>query len=181
MNNLSTTVLLLNKIKSGDNDALEQLIGIYYPILMKWAKGRLPFYRRDLAETSDIVHEALMSAMNKISKFNAKRAGAFFAYLRTIILNRIRREISQSEARPKAQASEALNHSQLRYSDHIGTLLQYDQALDQLNAEQREAVIMRFEFGLSYDELAKLIDKPSANAARMYISRCLLDLAKTMS
>ncbi|VAW33761.1 hypothetical protein MNBD_GAMMA01-2223, partial [hydrothermal vent metagenome] len=36
MNNLSTTVLLLNKIKSGDNDALEQLIGIYYPILMKW-------------------------------------------------------------------------------------------------------------------------------------------------
>ncbi|VAW45310.1 hypothetical protein MNBD_GAMMA02-1578 [hydrothermal vent metagenome] len=181
MNNLSTTVFLLNKIKSGDKTAAEQLVNIYYPILLKWAKGRLPFYRRDLTETSDIVHDALMSALNKIDHFNAERAGAFFAYLRTIIINKIHREVSQSARRPTAQAEELLNQSQLRHTDHIDTLLQYDRALSQLDEEQREAVIMRFEFGLSYDELAKLINKPSANAARMYVSRCLLNLAKTMS
>ncbi len=180
MSELSTTILLLSKIRSGDAAAIDELVKIYYPILHQWAKGRMPFYHRDLVETSDIVHEALMNAIKHIHKLKAERPGAFFAYLRTIILNRIRREISQSKVRPQAVGNE-LKQSQLRHSDHLDLLIQYDDALSRLDEEQREAVIMRFEFGLSFEEIADLIKKPSADAARMYIKRSLVELTQAMS
>jgi RNA polymerase sigma factor (sigma-70 family) len=180
MSELSTTIFLLNRIQSGDQSAIDQLVKIYYPILLNWAKGRMPFYHRDLVETSDIVHEALMSVIKKMDVLKAERTGAFFAYLRTTILNRIRREISQSKVRPQANAN-TLNQSQLLHSDHLDLLMQYDQALEQLDEPEREAVMMRFEFGLSFEEVAKLIDKPTADAARMFIKRSLLKLTQFMS
>ena len=179
MSELSTTVFLLNKIRSGDQAAVDQLVKIYYPIVLKWAKGRMPFYHRDLVETSDIVHESLMAVIKRIDVIKTERTGAFFAYLRTTIINRIRREISQSKARPQAVAQE-LQQSQLRHSDHLDLLMQYDEALEQLGDEEKEAVIMRFEFGLSFAEIAKLIDKPTPDAARMYIKRSLHQLTQSM-
>ena len=58
--------------------------------------------------------------------------------------------------------------------------MQYDEALEQLGDEEKEAVIMRFEFGLSFAEIAKLIDKPTPDAARMYIKRSLHQLTQSM-
>ena len=77
MSELSTTVFLLNKIRSGDQAAVDQLVKIYYPIVLKWAKGRMPFYHRDLVETSDIVHESLMAVIKRIDVIKTERTGAF--------------------------------------------------------------------------------------------------------
>jgi RNA polymerase sigma-70 factor (ECF subfamily) len=60
------------------------------------------------------------------------------------------------------------------------TLEQYESGLDQLNPDERQAVIARVEMGMSYDEIAALLDKPTANAARMTVVRALLRLAEEM-
>ena len=51
------------------------------------------------------------------------------------------------------------------------TLDEYDAALNRLKPDEREAVVARIELGLSYAEIAEMLDKPSANAARMAVVR----------
>ena len=56
----------------------------------------------------------------------------------------------------------------------------YEQALTRLKPEEREAVIGRVELGLSYDELALALEKPTADAARKAAQRALVRLAEEM-
>jgi DNA-directed RNA polymerase specialized sigma24 family protein len=53
-------------------------------------------------------------------------------------------------------------------------------ALSRLRPEDREAIIGRVELGLSNHELAEVLGKPTANAARMAVERALFRLAKEM-
>ena len=59
-------------------------------------------------------------------------------------------------------------------------LERYETALSRLRAMDREAIIGRIELGLTYDELAAALGKPSANAARMALERALFRLAHEM-
>jgi RNA polymerase sigma-70 factor (ECF subfamily) len=56
----------------------------------------------------------------------------------------------------------------------------YEQALERLKAEEREAIIARVELGYSYEELAAMLDKPTADAARKAAERALVRLAEEM-
>ncbi len=57
----------------------------------------------------------------------------------------------------------------------------YDRALESLGERQRQAIILRVEFGLTFPEIAAELDIASANAARMQVSRCLVRLAEVMA
>ena len=52
--------------------------------------------------------------------------------------------------------------------------------MDRLRPEEREAIVGRIELGLSYDELALALDKPTADAARKAAQRALVRLAGEM-
>ena len=55
-----------------------------------------------------------------------------------------------------------------------------DRGLGQLTDGQREAVILRVEFGYTYPEIASAIDAPSVDAARMLVVRGLEKLTEAM-
>jgi DNA-directed RNA polymerase specialized sigma24 family protein len=57
----------------------------------------------------------------------------------------------------------------------------YEAALQRLRPEEREAIIARVEMERSYQEIAISLGKPSADAARMAVSRALLRLAEEMN
>jgi RNA polymerase sigma-70 factor (ECF subfamily) len=61
------------------------------------------------------------------------------------------------------------------------TLERYHRALDRLEAQDREAIIARVELGQSWAEVAAALGKPSADAARMAVSRALKRLAEEMA
>ena len=62
------------------------------------------------------------------------------------------------------------------------TLLEsYEAALARLTERDREAVILRLEFGYSHAEIAVAIGSPSANAARMTVTRAFIRLAEEMA
>jgi hypothetical protein len=50
-----------------------------------------------------------------------------------------------------------------------------------LRAEDRDVIVARVELGYTNPEIAGLLKKPSANAARMALERALVRLAKTMA
>ena len=179
-----TSLGLLERARAGDTDALETLIARYLPRLQRWAHGRLPAWARDLAETQDLVQETLFQAFKRIDRFEVRREGALQAYLRQALLNRIRSEIRRVGRRPPAteldSQAEDLAPSPLDRAIGGEAVDRYEEALSRLRPEEREAIVGRIELGLTHEELAEALDKPTANAARMAVERALIRLAKEM-
>jgi len=180
---LQDTVTLLANIRSGDAHSRELLCEKFIPILNRWAHGRLPAYARNLLETSDLVQVTLVKAMAHIDRFEATREGAFLAYMRQILLNTIRDEIRTASRQPLQETFSETHFalpSTVEQSVGRELLDSYEKALMKLNQIQREAVILRVEFGYSFSEIADAINSASANAARMMVSRALVSLAECM-
>ncbi len=181
---LESTAALLDRIRAGDARARERLLARYLPVLGRWVHGRLPRGARGMADTADIVQVALYRALNRLEAFEYRHEGAFFAYLRQIVLNAIREEIRRSVRRPSAPetAEEPHDATASVVEQAIGRemLECYERALLGLTDEQREAVVLRLECGLSYPEIAEAMGKPSANAVRMLVVRALVPLAEAM-
>ena len=56
----------------------------------------------------------------------------------------------------------------------------YEEALQRLRPEEREAIIARVELGYTYQEMAEALGKPSPEAARKAAQRALVRLAEEM-
>jgi RNA polymerase sigma-70 factor (ECF subfamily) len=175
---------LLERARAGDREALNALFERHIPTLRRWASGRLPGYARDLGDTADLVQETVIDALKHLNRFEYRGEGALQAYLRQAVINRIRNELRRISRRGATEsldsAMTADGTSPLEAAIGQQTLEQYESGLDRLNPDERQAVIARVEMGMSYDEIAALLDKPTANAARMTVVRALLRLAEEM-
>ena len=56
----------------------------------------------------------------------------------------------------------------------------YEAAFNRLRPEDQQAIVARCEMGIGYKEVAAALKKPSPDAARMAVSRALLNLAREM-
>jgi RNA polymerase sigma-70 factor (ECF subfamily) len=178
-----STADLLYLYRSGDNAAREQLMRRFLPILRSWARGRLPQHARESAATDDLVQLTLVRALSHLDDFVPQREGAFLAFLRTIFLNQLRDEMRRSARSPDRTTLEdigVLAGSGSPLDSAVGqqALEAYEAALAELPLLDREAVLMRLEFGYEYAEIAVDLGLPSANAARMRISRAIEQLAE---
>ena len=137
-----------------------------------------------MADTEDLVQESLLEGIRRIDHFESRHEGAFLAYLRQILVNKLRAELR----RPRSQNYHE-NHENLDSVKALPLLddldreafLDYEKALSQLKSKAREAIILRFEFGLSFGEMAAVMGKASADAARMSVNRALRHLAAAMT
>ena len=178
------TADLIERARHGDQEAVEILFARHIPLLRRWATGRLPHWARDLADTGDLVQATALDAFRSLNKFEVRGDGALQAYLRHALMNRLRNELRRVSRKPvpamlesgvaddaQSPLDAAINREQLE---------KYSAALDQLPAEDREAIIGRLEFGLSYAELAELLGKSTPDAARKVVTRALVKLAERM-
>jgi len=181
---LESTESLLRRVRAGEEAARDILLCRYLVPLRKWAHGRLPRSARDLLDTDDLVHDTLVRTMRHLGSFIPDGDGAFLAYLRRVLLNRIHDQIRRAGRRPGQQPlTEALPaHGRTPLEDVMSTeiLENYDRAIDSLPANQQEAIMLRLEMGFTYEEIAQALGAPSANAARMIVARALIKLAETM-
>ena len=175
-----TTLDLLRKVKSGDGAALDQLIARYLPDLRRWTSGRLPRWARHAIDSDDLIQETLIHVFDRINTFEYRGEGALLAYLRQAIINRIRNQIRSAARRPRSEGIddrfEDRGPSPLEAAIGTEAIEVYDAALDRLQPSDREAVIARIELGLTYPELARALNKPSPDAARMAVTRALVQL-----
>jgi RNA polymerase sigma-70 factor (ECF subfamily) len=181
---LTSTIDLLDRFKQGDEHAVALLVERSLPPLKRWARGRLPQWARGLAETQDLVQDAVMRALPRLKTFEARHPGALQAYLRQAITNHIRDEIRKVNTRPTAtelrDSHADLGPSPLEEAIGHEGLERYEAALETLRPADREAIIARLELQQSYEEIAIAIDKPSPDAARMAVARAVKALIKAM-
>jgi RNA polymerase sigma factor (sigma-70 family) len=176
---------LLTRVREGDRDALEQLLRRYVPALRRWASGRLPRWARDMAETEDLVQDTVLKSLRRLDSFEYRHEGALQAYLRQAVMNRIRDECRRSSRRPgfgMLDQEELFDERLSPLEAAIGEerVLKYEEALQQLREEDRQAIVGRVEMDYSYEELAVMLGKPTSNAARVSVARALLKLAAKM-
>src|SRR5262245_53596922 len=178
---MESTTGLLDRARRGDPAARERLAERFLPRLLRWAHGRLPARARGALDTDDLVQVTLMKALQRLESFEPRGEGAFLAYLRQILLNSVRDELRRPP--PAERASEEIPDPRPPLVEEaIGRQFteRYEGALTALDERQREAVVLRIEFGYTHEEVAEALGCPSANAARMVVTRALLRLSELL-
>ena len=178
------TTTLLQRAKCGDAWARDTLMRRYRPRLKRLAHGRLPSRARGPLETDDLVQDTMMRALAHLDEFDPRHPGAFLAYLRQVLLNRIRDEARRVGRRPgHDDLDDNIEDDGPSPLDQLmgrDARERYDRCLLRLPEEQQQAVFLRLELGLSYQEMAEVLRRPTANAARLATARALVRLAKEM-
>ena len=178
------TIELLELVKHGDDAALDRLLQRCIPALRRWARGRLPQSARGMLETTDLVQDAVMAAMRHLNALDVRHQGALQAYLHQAVKNRIIDIVRQQQRRP--QQAEMPEHmvdertGPLERAIGIENMERYDRAVQRLRMSDREAIVLRLELQYEYEEMAVLLDKPSAAAARVAVTRAMKRLAEEM-
>lgn len=175
---------LLRSAKDGDEKALAELMGRYLPRLKRWASGRLPMHARSLLDTSDLVQETLLKVLQGLDRIEVRGPGAFQAFVRQAVLNRIRDELRWTKLRPGPEGvpETIADRASTPLENAIGTdvLDRYERALAALTEEERELLHLRIELDFDYDAIAGMTGRPSRDAARMAVQRALARLADAM-
>jgi RNA polymerase sigma-70 factor (ECF subfamily) len=175
---------LFRRAQDGDERALEELLTSYRASLQRWAHGRLPQWARDVADTEDLLQETLAQTLKQLPRLEIRDEDALHAYLRQAVLNRIRNELRRVSRHPgRADLQDvAQEGGQSPLEAAIGRerWKRYEDALATLPVSDREAIIGRLEIGLSFQELADVLRKPTANAARVAVTRAMVRLASRM-
>jgi RNA polymerase sigma-70 factor (ECF subfamily) len=178
------TLDLLDRIRNGDADALDDLLQRCIPALRRWAHGRLPSSARGMQDTNDLVQDTVIKVLRHLNSFDARHQGALLAYLRQAVMNRIRDVIRHKVRRPdQTELTDRIldeRTTPLEYAIGAENLARYEAALERLRPADREAIVNRLELQYSYEELAVALDKPSAAAARMAVMRAMKHLAEEM-
>ena len=185
---------LVERAQAGDQRAFEQLVSKYQRKL-----GRLlPRFIRDAAEVEDVSEEAFIKAYRALPSFRGD--SAFYTWLYRIGINTAKNYlVAQGRRAPTStefdseeaetfeladQLRDINTPESLTLSKQIGETV--NGAIDALPEELRTAIVLREIEGLSYEEIAAMMDCPIGTVrsrifrAREAVSlklRPLLDIA----
>ena len=175
---------LLKRARAGDPSALDRLFARYLPQLQRWAHCRVPSWARDGADTADFVQDSVIRTLRNLDSFEPQREGALLGYLRRSLLNRVRdqfRHAARHRAPEELKESTAdPGVSPLEFTVGEEERRRYSAALKTLRTADRRAIVACIELGYSYQQLALMLNKPSAEAARLAVRRALVRLGDAM-
>jgi len=177
--------LLFQRAQHGDSSALQVLFSRHVGPLQRWARGRLPRWARTVADTADLVQEALVQTLRRLGDFEPQGHSALQAYLRRSVDNRINDEFRRIARRGLASALDDAQPdgrpSPLEEAVAQETEDRYRAALGHLRPGDRRLVVARVELGYSLEQLALMTNRPRVDTARVALRRALERLALEMA
>jgi len=173
-----TTLYLLKRIRAGDGQARADLVQRIEPLLERFARGRVPSLLRHEQDTADLLQSTWLRVLDKLDGIRVDAPGDFFSYLRTVLLNGLREALRRHHRSPiDAKAVDSASDSMAAENVAIDDWLAYEQVLARLPQEQRVLLQMRFEFGMSFVEIAEEFDE-KPDAIRMRVNRAVQGIAE---
>lgn len=176
---------LLSRARAGDARALDRLFARYVPRLYRWAHRRVPLSARNAADTADYVQETVLHTLRRLDTFEPRHEGALLGYLRRALSNRVRDQFRHTARHPApVELDDRIpdgGRSPLDLAIGAEDRERYQNGLKRLRRADRQAIVASIELGYSYEQLAILLDKPSAEAARVAVRRALIRLGQVMS
>jgi len=156
---------LVERVKSGDTDALGVLYDRYAPLALAVAQRMVG----DRGTAEDLVHDAFVALWQKIGRFDASR-GTVRSWVLTIVRNRAIDRLRSSRVRRETDDPDempALTMGRDPTAEAAGGNLSAEQlraAIDELPPEQRQAVELAYFGGRTYREIAVLTGVPQGTA-----------------
>jgi len=152
---------LVERARTGERAAFDQLVARYQRRLLRLVLRLL----RDQAEAEDVVQEAFLRAYRALPRFRGD--AAFYTWLYRIALNGARNAILRRRQRGApaplpsqlpAPVPDAGTPESMLLSKQV--MLAIDAAMEAPPLELRSAIVLREIEGLSYEEIAQVMECP---------------------
>jgi RNA polymerase sigma-70 factor, ECF subfamily len=152
---------LVQRVLAGNHEACVELIGQYHA----------PIYRllvhlcRDAHLAEDLAQESFLAAWAKIGSFHAD--SSLKTWLHKIAYRKFIDDHRRQERTVATQSGGPIEQVQSRLPSPYDTAVVGEQthrlyqALDRLEPAQRDVLVLHYLQGLSYEELADMLDQPS--------------------
>jgi RNA polymerase sigma-70 factor (ECF subfamily) len=187
---------LLRHIRAGDRQAFEQLFARHQTYLHRLVELRLDPRLRSRVDPADVVQEAYLEALGRLSGYLERPALPFRLWLRQIACDRalkarrhhlgtarraLWREVPLPEQSSLVLARQLLagGSTPSQHLDQRELARRLRQAIEQLPEADREVVMMRHFEGLSNREVACLLGLDCAAASKRH-GRALLRLHRIL-
>jgi len=174
---------LVARVQKGDKRAFDMLV-LKYQYKVHAIVSR---YIKDFDEVNDVVQEAFIKAYRALAKFRGE--SAFYTWLYRIAVNTAKNYLVARNRRPPASDVDAgdadyyeggqrlqdiASPENLLYRDELEAVV--DQAIRDLPEDLRTAVTLREFEGLSYEEIAEVMDCPVGTVrSRIFRAREAID------
>ncbi len=158
--------LILKRAASGDEQAWQELLRLYSRRVFAMARSRLG--------NSDVAEEITQSVFATIATKLVSRdgevtgyveQGRFEAWLFRVTMNRVRDEVRRSRRRAVAVEPETIDASRAAPEDGpravpVDALGALREAMGTLSESDREVIELRHHAGLSFKQIAELVNEP---------------------
>ncbi len=147
---------LLRGARKGDHTALEQLCARCHPRLCRYVYA----LTRSRETAEDVAQDTLLAMLRALPDFRGHSLEKFDAWLLRIARNRVISEARRRKAVPLPEGFDPPDPAPLpgecvERAERRERILR---ALDSLDAEMREMVILRYEMELSYAQIAAALE-----------------------
>lgn len=150
---------LIKKTEPGSTDALEELIAIYYPEILKYCLWHTP----DRSSAEDATQETFLKAVRHMNTYVHK--GKFKAFLYKIAANTC---IDMARLKCTGNTSTEIIKDQLSYTEagfeESEENMQLKHLIQNLKTEYQEVIILRFRQDLTLREIAEITGVPLRTA-----------------
>ncbi|MCA9024613.1 MAG: sigma-70 family RNA polymerase sigma factor [Planctomycetaceae bacterium] len=182
----STPPELLARARSGDTQALGKLLELYRNSLCHQARQQLGSRLNSRVDYSDIVQETFLEAQRDFSGFRGECEAEWAGWLNRILENNLAEAVRRHDLVQKrsVRSERSLDDSKSpagplrkQLSDNEATpsrravqaeeTLSLNLAIDNMTADQREVIRLRYMDGLSLKELAQHFDRSEMAVASL--------------
>ena len=197
---LAESRVLIQEYKAGNEAALGELIDRYAGRVERIVRARMGGFLRSQMDVEDVMQQVFMRVVRDIGGLELHENAGLIHWIASLAENELRNQARHQKAqRRDVRRENALEQlvqsgfaSSMAFdvsSDEPRVLSQVanremEQVLDEcigaLEDEHREVILLRNHAGGSWEWIAKQLGKPSADAARKFHSRAMIELTELL-
>jgi RNA polymerase sigma factor (sigma-70 family) len=176
----SDSLVWLEGARRGDRELRERLFTRYYERLVRIVRVRMGSSLARRIPPEQVVNDTLLVAARKLSDFEPRNHGAFFAWLMAIADRKVKDARRSEAARPRPEPIFDQAHAQpgpatMARQRELKEI--YDACVAELADEPRELILQRDYFECSWEEIAATTGRPNAHATMEAYRRARIKLA----
>ncbi len=154
----SASAPLLAAAATGDERAWRTLVDLYSRRVFALARSRC----KDPSVAEDITQSVFVTVAEKVGNGEYTEQGKFEPWLFRVVMNRVQDHVRRVRRRPDAPDVHAVERQVAPDTDRsdTGMLDKLRSAMERLSEADREIIEMRHHGGMSFKQMAELLDEP---------------------
>jgi len=182
------TLELVDRIRSGDQEAWNDLDGRIHDDLLFVIRCRLGAGLRTKVESADILQSVVLESMRELPRFAPRDESSLRHFLHVLVANKIRDRARGFDAQKRRGTLAMTESVEIRLADSAAPdvayrqperYLELERCLLRLPADMREAILLRKVEGLSSREAAEQMGRSDVAMRQLY-ARALARLTLLM-